>query len=117
MIRHPSSLRNLTPFPPFASLPRGRIRHHWCFLAEIQHISWFLRLRIDVQDRDAAPATVYFYTPDRGGTIVGELKTGYTLAVFYATEHLFGDGETGIRVDAGRAVKVRKFLVVEFDMY
>lgn len=75
-----------------------------------------MRLRLDVKDRDNAPVNVYFYTPDRGGAIVEDLKTGYTLAVFYATPHLFVDGDMGVRVDANIGVKVAKSLFVSCDI-
>lgn len=69
-------------------------------------MSWFLRLRLDILDRDGAPAKLFFHCPDRGGAIAEELKIGYTVAVFYATESVFPDGDTGVRVESPRAVKV-----------
>lgn len=106
------NLRNPIIFPAYDWLPpeddiQARPKHHWCLLSEIQHLSWFLRLRIDVHDLNETSVPVYFYTPDRGGAVVEKAKRGYTLALFYADKRVFVDGQIGVRVEDATRVKVR----------
>lgn len=105
------NLRNRNTFPSFHALPvegylSGRPRRHWCFLSEIKDLSWFVRLRLDVRDLEGVSVPVFFYTPDEGGAVVEDAEKGYTLAVFYAEQHHFMDGQLGIRVDDAACVKV-----------
>lgn len=105
------NLRNRNTFPSFHALPsEGDLfehpRRHWCFLSEIKDLSWFVRLRLDVRDHAGVSVPVFFYSPDRGGAIVEDVKKGYTLAVFYAEQHQFMDGQLGLRVDDETSVKV-----------
>lgn len=118
-----ASLRDTSIFPPFVSLPhednsdeeffsdpwnsQPTPRRHWCFFGEI--VFGFVynnRLRLAVKDEVGTLFPVHFYTNDRG---IGKQKLyrkGDTFVTLYATQHTFGDGTVGIRVNEGDRVEV-----------
>jgi len=116
-----ANLRDKSIFPDFADLPheneldtdffgttdgsRYSPRKHWCFLAEIDSIENFLRLRLIVKP-GGARVPIAFYTDDRGAGFASQAKRGYTVAVLYPEQHPFLDMTTGIRVEEEQTVKV-----------
>ncbi|KAJ6534592.1 hypothetical protein DFH09DRAFT_932196, partial [Mycena vulgaris] len=107
-------------FPAFSGLPsegyldrryysqNGSPVAHWCFLAEIKETIPWIRPMYTVTDRDGLEYLVAFHLNDRGRSpiIAEQCKDGHTICIMYPEQHLFSDGQTGIRVENERKVKV-----------
>lgn len=119
-----ADLRDRETFPSFNDLPdeydlqseyfEGRDManrkpsRHWCFLAEIQDVTAFVRLQMTVKDVDGAVLPLFFHTKRRGGELVqSQIQKGYTVAILYAVRHAFMYGESGIRHEDPQMIKVR----------
>ncbi|KAK0647079.1 hypothetical protein B0T16DRAFT_414663 [Cercophora newfieldiana] len=116
-----ANFRDKSIFPDFSNLPseheinmtffqttdgfRYAPRKHWCFLAEIESMEQFLRLRLIVKSRGIA-VPIAFYTDDRGAFVGLQAQVGYTVAIMYAEQHGFLDMTTGIRVEDDTLVAI-----------
>ncbi|KAK0743501.1 hypothetical protein B0T18DRAFT_490216 [Schizothecium vesticola] len=87
-------------------------RKHWCFLAEIDSIENFIRLRLIVKS-GGARVPIAFYTDDRGAGFASQANRGYTVAVLYAEQHPFLDMTTGMRVEEEQTVKIIPMTLAE----
>ncbi|KAK4445682.1 hypothetical protein QBC34DRAFT_412917 [Podospora aff. communis PSN243] len=112
--QHVANLRDKSIFPDFSNLPHEydidedffrttngfhyTPRKHWCFMAEIEFIEEFIRLRLIVKSRGTR-VPIAFHTDDRGAFVGLQAQVGYTAAVLYAYQHPFLDMTTGIRVE------------------
>lgn len=57
---------------------------HWCFLAEIEDVEQFLRLRLVVRDKSGHTIPLAFHTEERGAEFASTtLRPGHTVAVLY----------------------------------
>ncbi|KAH9066740.1 hypothetical protein EDB87DRAFT_1801395 [Lactarius vividus] len=90
---------------------------HWCYLGEITEKAVFTRLCLTVKDKRGDKVTTSFYLDSHhsGGTfLIGTsqsdlpvhpnmpkslTKTGNTIAILYAQQHGFVDGNIGFRVE------------------
>jgi hypothetical protein len=82
-------------------------KRHWCLLAEIVDVGYFIRLRLIVKDKSGHEFPVAFYTDDKmGGFDVALLKKGHTIMILYAHQHYFLDFTIGIRVEEFGSTKV-----------
>ncbi|KAJ7076195.1 hypothetical protein B0H15DRAFT_864499 [Mycena belliarum] len=114
---------NETHFPAYTGLPSeytidrryffpdGSPAGHWCFLAEIKESVtslMFTRPLYNVRDRDGVRYLVAYHLEDRARfpLIVEQCKDGYTMCIMYAHQHLFADGQRGIRVEMESSVKI-----------
>ncbi|KAL1967443.1 hypothetical protein VTN77DRAFT_3228 [Rasamsonia byssochlamydoides] len=121
-----------TPFPTLAHLPSAhnidvdfydtadgtfyRPTRHWCFLAEIVDIQFFVRLMLIVRDRAGYRVPIHFYTDERGSDFLTRCcasnqqlqpQPGYTVAILYAHRYRFWDFSVGIRQEQVDSIKVR----------
>ncbi|KAL2003085.1 hypothetical protein VTN02DRAFT_5029 [Thermoascus thermophilus] len=118
-----ANLRDLDVFPTFADLPhendidlaffRTSIgftytpKKHWCLLAEITDVEFFVRLRLIVRDMAGREVPVAFYTDGKGREIPqSQLQRGHTVAILYAEQHGFLDFTIGIRLEESNAFKI-----------
>jgi len=119
-----SNLRDPITFPSFQSLPHEddidetyyrqdsfnsfsfSPRRHWCFLGEIVDTMEFLRLRLEVKDKDGSVLPVNFHTDDRGAAFTHLCKKGHTVVILYGQQHNFVDMTVGIRLEQNEVVKV-----------
>jgi hypothetical protein len=121
-----ANFRDEETFPTFSSLPEdGDInlafydtlngftyipQKHWCFLAEIVDVEYFLRLRFIVRDKAGITVPIAFHTEGRGTEFSPfQLQPGYTVAILYAHQHHFLDLTTGVRQEEYYGIKVRHF--------
>ncbi|KUL81766.1 hypothetical protein ZTR_09241 [Talaromyces verruculosus] len=82
-------------------------RKHWCFLAEVIEITFFLRLTVLVRDKAGKNVSVLFYTDEKENKLaMSGLRTGQTIAILYAEQHGFLDMSVGIRLEEIHAIKV-----------
>ena len=120
----------LHPFPAFSSLPSdddidddyydcgAHVPYrNWCLLAEIIHVETFMRLCIDVRDREGEEFKVAIYT-DKGAEMppAGKYKMGHTVAILYAHQHPFLDGSSGIRLEVPTYLQVSHILFLKTAM-
>ncbi|KAF8204288.1 hypothetical protein K438DRAFT_1579862 [Mycena galopus ATCC 62051] len=70
-------------------------------------IPW-IRPMLRVQDKTGEEYLVAFHLADRSRypAIAEKCKNGYTICVTYAEQHLFADGQIGVRVENEWGVKV-----------
>ncbi|CZR64408.1 uncharacterized protein PAC_14306 [Phialocephala subalpina] len=118
-----ADLRNRATFPGFINLPGEngvdpefyensdtgpyRPRHHWCFLGEIVDFATLHHLEMEIMDVDDGKIPLHFYTDGRGSELApAQVQRGYTVAVLYATRHVFKFGEPGIRHEDPRMIKI-----------
>lgn len=78
---------------------------HWCLLGEIVDVSHFMRLRLEVKDRDGLVVPVAFYLDGNPAVDVNQYKVGYTVAILYAHQHPFLDLTTGVRLEDEKHIK------------
>lgn len=123
-LRQYANLRDDTTFPPFCELPdendidleyfesadgfKYALRKHWCFLTEVLNVEYLMRLRLNVKGRDGRETPVFFYTEDRGRSLLDSLhvQEGFTVAILYAEKHGFLDMTAGIRQEDSKSIKV-----------
>ena len=120
-----ADLRSHATFPGFIDLPDEndvdldfyessdmityRPRRHWCFLGEIVEFATLVRLQMEIKDVDGRNIPLYFHTAGRGSELApANVQRGYTVAVLYAQRHAFLSGESGIRHEDPRMIKVRQ---------
>jgi SET domain len=122
--RQQAGFNDRETFPAFSDLPdeytlesdyftcrnmahRQPIRH-WCFLGEIQHFSWSVRLQMEFKDVNGTILPLVFHT-NRGGREVAQpqIQEGYTVAILYAVRHTFIFSGPGIRHENPERMKVR----------
>lgn len=82
-------------------------RRHWCLLAEIVRVDTFLRLRLNVRDRNGAQFQIAIHTEGRGTEYSQHLLIpGNTFAILYAHRHAFLDLTMGIRQEEKQTLQV-----------
>ena len=112
---HLANLRSRATFPASIDLPDENDvdpdmvtyppRRHWCFLGEIATLH---HLEMDIIDVDGGKIPLHFYTDSLGSELTpAQVQKGNTVAVLYATRHVFKFGEPGIRHEDPRMIKVR----------
>lgn len=118
-----ASLRTDPAFPSFQSCPdendidmgyydtpddlRWFPTRHWCLLAEIIEVSTFIRLRLQVKDKDGHEFLIAFYLePDNTGLHPSDFHQGHTVAILYPHQHGFLDLSVGIRQEEITRVQV-----------
>ncbi|KAL5409510.1 hypothetical protein PMIN04_011019 [Paraphaeosphaeria minitans] len=70
----------------FALVPK----RHWCLVAEIADIEFFVRLRLWVKDRTGHEFPVSFYIEDDQRWLdLTRFRKGQTIAILYAEQHFF----------------------------
>ncbi|KAH7042190.1 hypothetical protein B0J12DRAFT_673969 [Macrophomina phaseolina] len=121
-----ADLRNDLLFPDFSNCPHENDisldfytstngfmwtpKHHWCILAEITEVSYFVRLRLLVRDRSGAEFPVAFYLEDESLSVdYGSFQKGHTVAILYPHQHGFLDLTVGIRQEVMSAIKAIPF--------
>ncbi|KAJ3016333.1 UNVERIFIED_CONTAM: hypothetical protein HDU68_012253, partial [Siphonaria sp. JEL0065] len=95
-----------TPDEIFLSTQRGTndltpIRHY-CFLAQIQQVSFIDRPRITICTDATTGSTAIIESNSRSSPTTfswPDLKPGNTIAILYATKRILSDGTLGIRQD------------------
>jgi hypothetical protein len=116
------NLRSQHPFPTFGSCPDEnglnleyfgsedgflyRPRRHWCLLAEITDVVFFLRLRLWARDKAGNEFPVHFYIDDNEQVDPRLFRVGNTIAVLYAQQHFFLDMTVGLRLESMKIVQV-----------
>ncbi|KAJ6520234.1 hypothetical protein C8R45DRAFT_809415, partial [Mycena sanguinolenta] len=107
-------------FPSFQNLPsehdlddlyyteNGTIKSHWCFLAEIKENLPWIRPMVYIEDKSGEKYLVAFHLDDRSRfqAVAEKCRNGHTICIMDAEQHLFGDGQIGVRVEDERAVKI-----------
>ncbi|KAG6100828.1 hypothetical protein E4U30_003698 [Claviceps sp. LM220 group G6] len=84
-------------------------KRQWCFLGEIVEIEFFGRLKFEIKDMQGKKFPLCFYTKGGGRELMRtQYKTGYTVAVLDALQHLFQFSPPGIRHEDPRMMKVNK---------
>lgn len=103
-------------FPYFKDLPHetkldynyhGK-KLHWLLLAEVVADISLVRPGFVLRDKSGATFSIHFY-PERTEQLTNfakKIKKGSTLAILYAENHQFMDGQVGIRVEDLRNVKL-----------
>jgi hypothetical protein len=120
----PVDLRDERAFPTFGHLPSDEIldlnyftstdgsyfhpKRHWCLLAEITEVGYFLRLRLTVRDKSGAEIPVAFHVDNAVDLGPTPYQTGHTIAVLYAHQHGFLDGSVGIRQEDLNSIQVSR---------
>lgn len=80
---------------------------HWCLLAEIIGVSTFIRLRLQVKDKDGREVPIAFHLePDDTGLDPSDFRRGHTVAILYPHQHGFLDFSVGIRQEEIKCVQV-----------
>lgn len=112
-----SDLNDPNTFPTFLSLPAEyaindayfsstKPRNHWCFLGQVVSSNVGVRLTLQVEDKKGHKTLVAFYTDDRGASFQAQCTPGSTIAVLYATQHIFPFSGSGLRLEEGAHVMV-----------
>ncbi|KAH9004790.1 hypothetical protein EDB86DRAFT_1989300 [Lactarius hatsudake] len=96
---------------------------HWCYLGEITEKAVFTRLCLTVEDKRGDEVTTSFYLDSHhsGGTFLirtsesnlpvhrnmpnSLIKEGNTIAILYAQQHGFADGNIGFRIEDAERVQ------------
>ena len=119
-----TSLRNREIFPAFADLPQAKSDsrfyeevngawkplRYWCFLGEIVGHTTLHHLEFELKDVNDKRMPLHFNTPGLGSEVSNEqIRIGYTVAVSYATYHVFVYGKPGIRHEEPDLLKVHPF--------
>ncbi|KAF5381140.1 hypothetical protein D9757_009435 [Collybiopsis confluens] len=89
--------------------PTIKPRRHWCFLAEIVELTeWPTRPMFQAKDITGATFLVSFHYADRAlfSEVVKRGVIGSTICVMYASFHHFFDGQTGLRLEDPKTVKI-----------
>ncbi|KAG6030570.1 hypothetical protein E4U19_000409 [Claviceps sp. Clav32 group G5] len=82
-------------------------KRQWCFLGEIVDIGFFGRLKFEIKDMRGRKVPLFFYTKGGGRELMRtQYKTGYTVAVLDALQHLFQFSPPGIRHEDPRMMKI-----------
>lgn len=82
-------------------------KRHWCLVAEIVEIEFFIRLRLWVKDRAGHEFPVSFYIEDDQRWLdLTQFRKGRTIAILYAEQHYFLDTTIGIRQESSRTIEV-----------
>ena len=112
-----SDLNNLNTFPTFQNLPNEyeindsyfsstKPRKHWCFLGRVVSSDVTVRLMLQVQDKKGHQFLAAFHTDDRGTALQRMCRPGSTIAVLYATQHIFAFSPPGLKLEETAHVKV-----------
>ncbi|KAI9570129.1 hypothetical protein HD554DRAFT_2019081 [Boletus coccyginus] len=112
-----SDLNDPNTFPTFLNLPAEyaindahfsstKPRKHWCFLGQVVSSNVGVRLTLQVEDKKGHKTLVAFYTDDRGASFQAQCTPGSTIAVLYATQHIFPFSGSGLRLEEGAHVMV-----------
>ncbi|KAH0834727.1 hypothetical protein J3R83DRAFT_10278 [Lanmaoa asiatica] len=112
-----SDLNDPNTFPTFFNLPdeydindayfsSTKPRKHWCFLGQVVSSGVFVRLMLEVEDKEGHKMLVAFHTTDRGASYQAICTPGSTIAVLYATQHAFAFSPPGLRLEDGVQIKV-----------
>ncbi|KAL5400700.1 hypothetical protein PMIN03_012148 [Paraphaeosphaeria minitans] len=82
-------------------------KRHWCLVAEIVEIEFFIRLRLWVKDRTGHEFPVLFYIEDDQCWLdPTRFRKGQTIAILYAEQHYFFDTTVGIRQENTSTIEV-----------
>lgn len=123
MMPESKALHDSLAFPSFLSCPTEdgidleyystndgyyfRPSRHWCLLAEVIRVEFFIRLRLHVRDRAGHEFPVAFH-PEGGERPTPEnYRIGHTIAILYPHQHNFMDMTTGIRQEDMCTIQVR----------
>jgi hypothetical protein len=82
---------------------------HWCLLAEISEVEYFIRLRLWVKDRAGKEIPLAFYIEDERCLDLNQFQKGRTVAILYAEQHPFLDMTVGIRQESTSTIEVCQF--------
>jgi len=83
-----------------------RPNRHWCLLAEITNVEYFIRIRIITRDKSGEEFPIAFYLDDDAELDRSRFQVGRTVAILYPHQHGFLDMTTGIRQEEAGCVKV-----------
>jgi hypothetical protein len=75
----------------------------------VEKLTWPVRVVVTVQDKDGKRMLVAFYFDNMAQFDYENVKVGSTIAVLYAEQHYFVDGNIGLRVEHPQFVKVCGF--------
>ncbi|KAI9768645.1 MAG: hypothetical protein M1839_004005 [Geoglossum umbratile] len=82
-------------------------RRHWCLLAEITEVAYFIRLRLSVADKSGVVFPIAFHLDGGDEDLdLDSFREGHTIAILYARQHDFLDLTLGIRQEFRGGVKV-----------
>ncbi|KAG6380754.1 hypothetical protein JVT61DRAFT_5137 [Boletus reticuloceps] len=112
-----SDLNNPVTFPTFLNLPAEyeindayfsstKPRKHWCFLGRVISSNVMVRLSLEVEDKKGHRILVAFHTDDRGASFQAQCTPGSTIAVLYATQHIFAFSPPGVRLEESAYIRV-----------
>ncbi|CCE29285.1 uncharacterized protein CPUR_02978 [Claviceps purpurea 20.1] len=114
-LTQPTSPPSQANFSGYVDLPYTRSigiggplkQRQWCFLDEIMEIGFFGRLKFEMKDIHGKQFQLCFYTDGGGSELTRtQYKTGYTVAVIGASQHLFQFSPPGIRHEDPRMMKI-----------
>lgn len=114
-LTQPTSPPSQANFSGYVDLPYTRSigiggpfkQRQWCFLGEIMEIGFFGRLKFEIKDIHGKQFQLCFYTDGGGSELTRtQYKTGYTVAVIGASQHIFQFSPPGIRHEDPRMMKV-----------
>eukprot|EP00438_Fugacium_kawagutii_P003679 Skav224249 [mRNA] locus=scaffold939:1530408:1551050:- [translate_table: standard] len=105
---HELSLKDRRRFLTFADLPWdsdlevgnpfSEGSRHWCLVAEIEDVGFFLRVRLHLRDIDNMQFKLHVHIKDPFSTMkLEDIQKGNTVAVLCAEKHAFMDVTVGIR--------------------
>ncbi|KAJ7791472.1 hypothetical protein B0H14DRAFT_3500386 [Mycena olivaceomarginata] len=72
----------------------------------VEKLTWPVRVVVTVQDKDGKRMLVAFYFDNMAQFDCENVKVGSTIAVLYAEQHYFVDGNIGLRVEHPQFVKM-----------
>ncbi|KAG8528324.1 uncharacterized protein KY384_007242 [Bacidia gigantensis] len=79
---------------------------HWCLLAEIAQVEFFVRLRLTLRDKSGHHFPLAFYGEDTENVNPADYRVGYTVAILYPQQHGFLDMTVGIRQEYMKSIQV-----------
>ena len=82
---------------------------HWCLLAEIVYVEYFIRLRLIVRDRSGEKLPVAFHLDNEDELDLSDFQIGSVVAILYAHQHGFLDMTVGVRQETERSVMVSRW--------
>lgn len=99
-------------------VPEGgflRPRRHWCLLAEITDVAYFIRLRLVVRDKSGGQFPVAFYLDNDEVFNPSLYQIGNKIAVLYPHQHGFLDMTVGLRLETMKHIHVSTCRIPKTD--